>query len=187
MAEIPADAAPAIRYRGLRFPHDGAVLPTTVRLELRAGSWQPDYTAAALAVATTMDRAVIFGAGTGHLAAVLSGKLGLPHVTVVEARPEVRAYLARLARDNGLHRLTVLAEADIASLDPTLICVDLDAATLPQGLDQCGALRALVLHVPTNPGAETLPFPAIANAGLAYSPAESAGQGLVFARPITAP
>jgi len=175
------------RYRGLRFPPDDAILPSAVAGRLRDGTWQAAYTAAACALARPDDRAVVVGAGTGHIAALLAGKIGLPSVTVIERQPDRRAYLARLSRANGLARLTVFGEADIPALAPTLIFADLEAAPPPYGIADCLGLRAIALHLPPGAAPESVPAADIAAAGLCLRPDLSAGGARVFFHSSRAP
>ncbi|MEM9250530.1 MAG: hypothetical protein AAGB05_17795 [Pseudomonadota bacterium] len=170
-----------LRYRGLRFPRDAAVLQRDVARQMEASVWQSAYTDAAFALARSDDRAVVLGAGTGHIVAILAGKLGLRHVWLVEPDGVRRAYVARLADANGLARLDLLAPDDIATVAPTLLFADLTAGIPPLVLPD--TLRALALMAPAAPQPGDIPFAAIDAAGLGYLPEHSREQALVFARP----
>lgn len=141
-----------------------------------------------LALARTEDRVAIWGAGAGHVAALLAGKLGVPRLTVFEQRADRRAYLAALAGENGLARLA-LAVPEAAALDalsPSFLAADLQAAPPLPPLTALPALRVLALQLPPDAPPERVApvFATAADAGLVYRPDRSRGPALVFAHPM---
>ncbi len=181
----PGETARPLRYRGLRFPRDPVVLPREVARQLERSEWQAGYTAAAFGLATTSDRALVLGAGTGHLVAILAGKLGVRHVWLAEPDAARRTYVAQVAHANGLARIGFVDPSVISDLQPTLVFVDLTAATIPAEIPT--TLRAIALHLPAEPRPDTVPFAALTAQGLAYCPALSAGRALVFRRDTRVP
>lgn len=178
-----------IRFRGLRFPSPPpGLLPEGAAEALAAGKYQPSHAASALALARTDDIAAVWGAGVGHIAALLAGKLGLPRLTVFESVPDRRAYIAAIAAENGLPRMA-LAEAEpsaLKALSPSFLAADLsDASPLPP-LSALTRLRAAaILLAPEMPSNEIAAlFANVADAGLVYLPGRSRGPALAFARPI---
>jgi hypothetical protein len=182
---MPPDAKPPrpVRYRGLTFPPAPDLVGPAAAQALAAGRWQAAYTTAALELARTEDAVAIAGAGIGHLPALLAGKLGLPRVLVLEADPARRAYLAEIARANGLPRIGLGAEEDLPAFAPALLCADLSrGGALPvlAGL----SLRAALVEFGRAPAPARIGmvFAAMARAGLVYLPALSQGATVAFQR-----
>lgn len=182
---MPPEPAPsrAIRYRGLTFPPAPDLLGPAAAQALAAGRWQAAYTTAALELARPDDAVVVAGAGIGHLPALLAGKLGLPRVLVLEADPARRAYLAEIARANGLPRIGLDRSATLPAFGATLLCADLSRdGTLPEiaGLP----LRAALVEFGRAPAPARIGavFAAMARAGLVYLPALSQGATVAFQR-----
>lgn len=177
-----------VRFRGLRFPADPAVLPDRLAAALAEGKLQQTFTDAALALARTDDVVSIWGAGAGHIAALLAGKLGLPNVTVYEGDAARRAYLMALAETNGLPRLCVApAEASVfATSGATLVIADLSQAPeLPLLADLQQLRAAAILLAPQmEPARVSSLFGDLAARGLIYAPAHSSGTTLAFVRPF---
>ena len=175
--------ARSLRWRGLHLPRGTGILDAATAEALEAGAWQPAFTEAAFALARPEDRVAVAGTGCGHLVALLAGKLGLPHIALVEPDRARRAHLAALARMNGLPRLAFAAPAELPDLRPTLLFADLEGAALPR-LAALPTLRAIALETgPTPPPARMAAiFAAAGETGLSYDAALSAGSGLVLRR-----
>ncbi len=172
-----------LRWRGLALPRENGTLDAATEKALAGGEWQPAFTEAALALARPEDCAAISGTGCGHLVALLAGKLGLPHLALVEPDMSRRAHLVALARLNGLPRLAFVEALDLPALRPALLFADLDGAALPR-LADLPTLRAVAIETgqAPPPGRMAALFAAAEAAGLVYDTALSAGSGLVLRR-----
>mgnify|MGYP006294649873 FL=1 len=102
---------------------------------------------------------------------------------MLEAAPDRRAYLAEIARANGLPRIGLGAPGDLPAFRPTVLCADLSrAGTLP---DLAGLpLRAALVEFGRAPAPARIGavFAAMAQAGLVYLPALSRGATVAFQR-----
>jgi hypothetical protein len=137
--------APPLRWRGMHLPRDTGVIDDGTAAALEAGTWQPGLTGAAFALARAQDRVAVVGTGCGHVVGLLAGKLGLPHLAIVEPDPARRAHLAALARLNGLSRLTFLETERLSDFSPVLLFADATAGPLPR-LPALPTLRALAVE-----------------------------------------
>ena len=177
--DIPTDKV--IDARGLRFRGAEAVLTPAELAELSDGGLEDGLARAALSVARPAERVLILGGGSGLVPAVLAGRLGVRHLTVVEPDPTRRRYLERVVTDNGLVR-TRLASVVPSDAAPSLVICDLSQAAAPP-LPQLGAgdgLRGAVLRLPDTCAEIAGIFTQMITGGLIYFPRQSSGNVVTF-------
>jgi len=92
---------------GVRFPTDMPPLFPKARNMLANGTYDEKETQAALGIVRAGDRVVEFGAGLGHMSAVLSKNTEAGQIHTFEANPALIPCIRRVHSENDLGNITV--------------------------------------------------------------------------------
>lgn len=102
-----AQESKTITSRGIRFPHNRAVIPWRQRKLLRTNRYEEKESRAVLQNLRADDRVIELGAGIGYMSSLMSLKLGIRDIHAFEANPRMIPFIQQVHADNDVEGVTL--------------------------------------------------------------------------------
>lgn len=102
--------SPPITYElnGVSLLHDDDIITPKVASALQRGNYERPEMEATPKFLNPRDRVLELGAGIGYISSFIAKKIGVKHVTCVEANPKLAEYIRKVHDHQGLTNTTVI-------------------------------------------------------------------------------
>lgn len=171
-----------IDVAGFRFPRDRDFLTEAMYRDFEEAAGNAGILRRLVSFARARDHVVCLGAGSGLVPVVLAGRVGIPHLTVVEPNAPRQRFLLRVFEANGLFRVKLTGRVPPQS-DTSLLVADLTAMVGGLPREQLvPSLRGALIRLTGDWQCSAETFSMVSESGLHYFPKQSQGDVVTWLR-----